>query len=207
MNDQIRLYLATSNKNKVREVNEILAQIDFIKNIQLQYIFDEMEDKEVKIIENGESFIENSVIKAWSYGKIIKKPVLSDDSGLSILCLKDFPGINSSRFLEDEPYEKKMEKILAMLEGEEDRRAFFACAATYFDIEKNILLSFEERIYGTISYGIKGTNGFGYDPIFIPEGFKTTFGELKKDIKNKISHRAKAFGKLFSFVEKNGLLY
>nr|WP_113074965.1 RdgB/HAM1 family non-canonical purine NTP pyrophosphatase [Petrotoga sp. 9PW.55.5.1] len=200
------IYLASSNKNKVREINEILENIEINGSINLKYIFDEIEVGDFDVDECGETFVENSIIKALAYGKLINKPVISDDSGLSIVALDGFPGINSARFMKGESYTKKMESILSLLKNKEDRSAFFACAATYYDPEKNILLSCQAEVYGKIAYEVRGNNGFGYDPFFIPSGYNKTFGELPKESKNLISHRAKAIKKLLILLKSAKIL-
>jgi XTP/dITP diphosphohydrolase len=108
--------------------------------------------------------------------------------------------------MENHSYEQKMKELLSMLENEKDRTAYFACAATYFDPQKNILVTCQEEVYGKIAFEIRGKNGFGYDPIFIPDGYDYTFGELTKDVKNSISHRAKAIKKLLLFLKSAKIL-
>ena len=202
----IDIYLGTSNKEKIKEVDKILEKLNIKHKVKLRSIFDKIESKSIYIEENGETFLENSVIKAWKYGKVINKCVITDDSGLNIVALDNFPGVHSSRFMSNSPYEVRMKAILAMMKDLEDRRAYFACAATYHDIENNILVSIEERVYGTIAYEIRGSNGFGYGPFFIPDGYNQTFGELPPDVKNEISHRAKAFSRLFNHLLESSLI-
>ena len=202
----IDIYLATSNKEKIKEVDKILEKLNIKQSVKLRSIFDKIKSSCIYIEENGETFLENSVIKAWKYGKIINKSVISDDSGLNIVALDNFPGVHSSRFMSNSSYEVRMKAILSMMQDIKDRRAYFACAATYYDIENNILVSIEERVYGTIAYDIRGSNGFGYDPFFIPDGYTQTFGELSPEIKNEISHRAKAFNRLFTHLLENSLI-
>jgi len=202
----IEIYLATSNKEKIKEVDKIIEKLNIKQKVKLCSIFDEIKSEFVYVDENGETYTENSVIKAWRYGKIINKPVVSDDSGLNIVALDGFPGVHSSRFMFNSPYRVRMKTILSMMQNIEDRKAYFACAATYFDIENNILISLEERVYGTIAYDIRGSNGFGYDPIFIPKGYNQTFGELPTEIKNEISHRGKAFNRLFTHLISSSLI-
>jgi len=202
----IEVYLATSNRNKVREINEILENISINGSITVKYIFDEIKEDNFEVEEYGETYVENSVIKAWAYSKLIRKPVFSDDSGLSIISLGGFPGVNSARFMENESYEQKMKKLLSMLENKKDRTAYFACAATYFDPQKNFLVTCQEEVYGKIAFEIRGKNGFGYDPIFIPDGYDNTFGELGKDVKNRISHRGKAIKSLLLLLESAKIL-
>jgi len=198
--------LATTNRNKVREINEILQSLDINGSITVKYIFDEIKEDNFEVEEYGDTYVENSVIKAWAYSKLIKKPVFSDDSGLSIISLGDFPGIMSARFMENYSYEQKMRELLSMLENKKDRTAYFACAATYFDPVKNFLVTCQEEVCGKIAFEIRGNNGFGYDPIFIPDGYDNTFGELSKEVKNTISHRAKAIKKLLLFLKSAKIL-
>jgi len=98
---------------------------------------------------------------------------------------------------------EKMETLLKKIDN--NRKAYFASAATFYDPKTHILISTEGRVYGSISKDIRGKNGFGYDPFFIPEGFEQTFGELGEEIKNKISHRFNAFDKLKDILYKLGL--
>ncbi|MCP5456018.1 MAG: RdgB/HAM1 family non-canonical purine NTP pyrophosphatase [Thermotogae bacterium] len=191
----MKIYMATSNRHKIEEVNTIFGNFADIKAIS-----DLIENFSPE--ETGSTFIENSVIKAVTAGNIIKKPVISDDSGLCIESLDYFPGINSARYMEGFTYKEKMESLLEKLKNTDNRKAYFACAATYFDPEKNILISCEEHVNGKIGYEICGENGFGYDPFFIPDGFKNTFGVLPAETKNSLSHRYMAFKKLFELINK-----
>lgn len=152
--------------------------------------------------ESGNTFLENAVSKAIFYSKILKSPVIADDSGLVIEVLNGFPGVQSARFMEGESYEKKMRKILKLLEGEENRKAKFVCVAVFADVERGTILSSVGEVEGEISQEIRGKGGFGYDPIFIPSGFEKTFGELGEVVKNEISHRRRAFEKLFDTLRK-----
>lgn len=104
--------------------------------------------------------------------------------------------------MEGRPYVEKMSKILDMLKDKEDRSAQFVCVATYFNPKNGLLISVEGKVFGIISTEVRGTFGFGYDPFFIPDGYEKTFGELGDSIKKKISHRAKAFRKLFEILKE-----
>ncbi|HEY8541479.1 MAG TPA: non-canonical purine NTP pyrophosphatase, partial [Pseudothermotoga sp.] len=146
--------------------------------------------------EDGSSFAENSIKKAIFYGNITKQKTIADDSGLVIDALDGFPGVHSARFMEDCSYEQKMLFILEMLKGKQNRVARFVCAAAYYDPVEKIVLSCERDVEGRISDYIRGTGGFGYDPIFIPNGYENTFGEMGEE-KHKLSHRYKAFSALF----------
>ena len=123
-------------------------------------------------------------------------PVVSDDSGLCIEALGNKPGIHSARFAKNNGgFFKAMKLILKKIEKKKNRKAFFVCNLSYKDINKKII-SVEDRVYGKISNKILGKKGFGYDPIFIPDNEKFTFGQMLKSKKIKIDHRFKAFKKL-----------
>jgi XTP/dITP diphosphohydrolase len=181
-----RLIVATNNKHKAEEIKHMLGDFDF----EVLSLADLNMDIEVE--ENGSTYAENALIKAMALRELTDGWILADDSGLEIDALERAPGIYSARYLgEDTPYIIKNSMILAKLEDVEDRSARFVCS---------IALVFEDGSYwitvnkceGSISESIQGENGFGYDPIFIPEGHSLTFGVLPAVIKNSISHRAKA---------------
>ena len=181
-----RLIVATNNKHKAEEIKNMLFDFDF----EVLSLADLNIDIEVE--ENGSTYAENALIKAMALRNLTDGWILADDSGLEIDALDRAPGIYSARYLgEDTPYIIKNSMILDKLEDVEDRSARFVCS---------IALVFEDGSYwitvnkceGSISESIQGENGFGYDPIFIPQGHSSTFGVLPAEIKNSISHRAKA---------------
>lgn len=190
------IYFATSNEHKLKEIQDIFKDHYIIKSI-----FDEVKDFDPE--ECADSFIENSTIKAVTAGNIIQKPVFADDSGLCIEALDGFPGVKSARYMDGHSYNEKMETLLKKIN--DNRKAYFASAATFYDPNTQTLISTEGRVYGLISKEIKGNNGFGYDPFFIPEGYNNTFAELGEEVKNKISHRFRAFDKLKNILYKLGL--
>jgi XTP/dITP diphosphohydrolase len=181
-----RLIVATNNKHKAEEIKEMLLEYDF----EVLSLMDAGIDIDVE--ENGSTYAENALIKAMALRDLTGGWILADDSGLEIDALDRAPGIYSARYLgEDTPYMIKNSMILDKLEDVEDRSARFVCS---------IALVFDDGSYwitvnkceGSISHSIQGSNGFGYDPIFIPQGYSQTFGVLPVEIKNTISHRAKA---------------
>ncbi|WP_041083595.1 RdgB/HAM1 family non-canonical purine NTP pyrophosphatase [Thermotoga profunda] len=183
------LLIATRNKHKIEEIKRFVPrEIEVVS----------LDDLGVKLQapEDGNSFVENSIKKAIFYGNITKQRTIADDSGLVIDALDGFPGVHSARFMEDYSYEQKMLFILEMLKNKQNRAARFVCAAAYYDPIEKIVLSCERDVKGKISDSIRGTGGFGYDPIFIPDGYETTFGEMIEE-KHKLSHRYKAFSDLF----------
>ncbi|SHH31167.1 RdgB/HAM1 family non-canonical purine NTP pyrophosphatase [Thermosipho atlanticus] len=191
----MKIFVATSNDHKVEEIRRIL------EDFQIEI---EKSPKKIFVEENGETFLENSVKKAYYYGNILGTPVVADDSGLVIDYLGGFPGVKSARFMENRPYKERMIEILRLMKMAEDRSAKFVCVASYYNPKTSFLISVEGVIEGEISYEVKGEKGFGYDPIFIPEGYKETFGELGQKVKDEISHRSRAFKKLFSIITKIG---
>jgi XTP/dITP diphosphohydrolase len=145
-------------------------------------------------VENADSFKGNALIKAETVAKYTDDYVLADDSGLCIDALDGAPGIYSARFCgEDSTYEEKFKKIFEMLEGvpEEKRTAHFTCAIAVVKPDKTSF-TVEEYFNGVLHEKPAGENGFGYDPIFIPDGYDKTFGELPAAVKNSMSHRARA---------------
>lgn len=186
------LLLATRNTHKVEEIRRFAPENVKIVTLQDVQIHQEVE-------ESGETFLENAIKKAVFYAHIAKLPTIADDSGLMIDALDGFPGVRSSEFMPNASYKEKMQFILRMMEGKTNRTARFVCVAAYYDPENKLLLCAEGSVEGHISDEIRGNFGFGYDPIFIPKGFSKTFGELGEE-KHTMSHRYRAFSKLFSLL-------
>ncbi|MCR5777047.1 MAG: XTP/dITP diphosphatase [Lachnospiraceae bacterium] len=183
-----KIVFATGNKNKVREISEILEDFE----IPVQSMKDA--GVEVDIIEDGKTFEENSLIKARSVWNVTGGLVLADDSGLEVDALNKEPGIYSARYMgEDTSYHIKNANIIERLEGVSDdkRTARFVCAvaAVFPDGSEKVVRGVME---GRIGYEEKGENGFGYDPIFILPKYEKTTAELKPEEKNAESHRGKA---------------
>lgn len=188
----MRLYMVTGNPHKVEEIRSIMGCVHNLSTIT------EIIDT-INVEENGDTFIENALKKVEAY-RHLGIPLIADDSGLEIDALDKFPGIHSARFMDGKSYKEKMQTLLEKLETEKNRTARFKCAAVFYDPLNEIFLSAEGSIEGRISFNIKGTDGFGYDPIFIPENYDKTFAELGTAIKNDFSHRGRAFKKLFSLI-------
>ncbi|MCR5154505.1 MAG: XTP/dITP diphosphatase [Lachnospiraceae bacterium] len=183
-----KIIFATSNENKMKEIREILKDLD-VEVLSLK-------DAGIKadIVEDGKTFEENAVIKASAIARLTGEFVLADDSGLEVDYLDKAPGIYSARFLgEDTSYDIKNNYILDKLKDVplEKRSARFVCAIALCDKDGNSLVK-RATIEGYIGYEIKGENGFGYDPIFMVPEFNKTTAELSMEEKNKISHRGKA---------------
>ena len=149
--------------------------------------------------ETGKSFISNSKLKANFFSRYVNYPVISDDSGLCIQALNNKPGIYSARLAKKYgSFFKAMQFILKKMRNKKNRKATFVCSLSYKKNDGKIL-SVEGRLKGNISKKIKGKNGFGYDPIFIPIGSQLTFAEMKPSKKYKIDHRFIAFKKIRKF--------
>ena len=149
--------------------------------------------------ETGKTFQSNSKLKANFFSKFVNFPVISDDSGLCIKSLNNAPGVYSARLAKKKgSFNNAMRYILKKLNNKKDRSAFFVCSLSYKS-QNNKVINVQGKIKGKISDKILGKNGFGYDPIFIPNGHKRTFAEMGKSYKYKIDHRAKAFKKIKRF--------
>jgi len=190
-----KIIFASNNKGKVEEVKYILSDI----NIQIISLADI--DDSIDIEESGNSFEENALIKAEQVFEKFKIPTIADDSGLVVQQLNGAPGIYSSRYARVDGNDKaNNEKLLNELKNyPHPHRAKFVCAAVYFDSESTYTAVGE--FAGKIIDEEVGNNGFGYDPLFVPDGYSVTLAQLEPEIKNRISHRLKAFEKL-----KNKLL-
>ena len=194
-----KLIISTGNQNKVDEISHILKDLPIEilskKDIGLG---------DLDVIEDGDSLEENSKIKAMALAEKTNYMVVADDSGLFVDFLNGAPGVYSSRYGGEEGNDdKNNKKLLQALKGValEDRKARFKSVIVLITEEKEII-SVEGQCKGTIGLESKGNNGFGYDPLFTAEGLSRTFGELGEDVKNKISHRAKALELLKIELEK-----
>ena len=184
-----KLIIATSNKHKLKEIESIFkgSAIEEILPMPLDI---------GNIIEDGKTFIENSFIKAKAVYNHTKLPSLADDSGLCVNALNGQPGIYSARYGgENMSYKEKMQMLLNELECKEDRSAYFITSAVCI-LDDNYYIAVEGRVNGKIIESPRGFDGFGYDPIFKPDGYDVTYAEMKLEEKNSISHRSLAMKKM-----------
>ena len=191
------ILFATGNPNKVREVQMVLKDNFSIITPQDIGLF-------IDVPETGETLKENALIKTKAYDLTYKGHVFSEDTGLEVTALKGAPGVHTARYAGPAAdATQNMQKLLKALEKNKDRTAQFRTV---------ICLKFQNNIYyfegickGRISNKIEGEKGFGYDPLFIPDGYQKTFAELGDDIKKKLSHRSIAMSKMIDFLlnEKN----
>jgi len=185
-----RLLVATHNPGKARELAEILEN-RFVLVTAGELGLPEPEETEA-------SFVGNALLKARQAADASGLPALADDSGMSVAALDGAPGIYSARWAgPDRDFYAAMRKVEQRLEetGAEDRAAWFTCALA-LAWPHGAAVVVEGRIDGTLTFPPRGTRGFGYDPIFVPEGGTRTFGEMDPAAKDAISHRARAFAKL-----------
>ncbi len=180
----LEIVFASQNEHKIKEVNEITNPFNVVAVAPSAGFNPE---------ENAQTFEENSLIKAKEAHRVEvenRKFFLADDSGLEIEALNNEPGIYSARYA-DTP-EARIQKVLDNLKDKENRNARFVCAMTLLDENGEILYKTKGICKGKIGYEPKGENGFGYDPIFIPENYDVTMAELSEETKNIISHRGRA---------------
>jgi len=152
--------------------------------------------------ETGTSFAENASIKAEAASSHSRKPALADDSGLCVAALDGAPGVYSARWAgPTKDFRIAMQRVERELreKHEPDSRASFVCALALAAPGHETEI-FEGRVFGSLTFPPRGTRGFGYDPIFVPEGYRQSFGEMDPQVKHAISHRAKAFAKLVNAV-------
>ncbi len=184
----MKIICASSNKDKLREIREIFSDCD----CEIVSMKDAGADIDVE--ETGETFLENAYIKAKAVWDITGGIVFSDDSGLEVDYLDKAPGVYSARFMgKDTSYDIKNKKIIDLLENAKgsDRSARYKAAICCI-LEDGSVMEIEESMEGEIAKSPKGSEGFGYDPIFFVKEFSKTASELSREEKNKISHRGKA---------------
>ena len=183
------IVLATGNPGKIHELRELLREIPF----ELKTLRDFGYIREVE--ETGSTFHENAVIKACGFAKQTGHVTLADDSGLEIEALGGAPGVHSARFAgAGAGYDIKNARLLGLLDksGDTERRARFVCVMALSDSSGRLIHTAAGICDGSIARSPRGNKGFGYDPIFVPDGFDQTFGELGVEVKQRNSHRARA---------------
>lgn len=192
MENKIQIVLGTSNQHKVQELNDIA------KGYNVEFILPECDNFDPN--ENGETFLQNAEIKAKEAAKISKKGefFMADDSGLCVDYLNGGPGIYSARY--EKTPELRIKKLLKNMENADNRNAHFTCALCLVNKNGDILHKEEGKVEGKIGFSPKGTNGFGYDPVFIVNNLNKTMAELTEDDKNNISHRGQALKHMLEWI-------
>ena len=197
-----KLCIATSNVDKFSEMSAILGRLN-LKLYDLKSL-----DINSHPDENGKTFEENALIKARYYFKLSNMPVIADDSGFCIPVLNNQPGIFSARFAEaDQNYSKAFKKIQLLLQQKGIKQydgvnAYFICYLVLFFDENNFIVT-NGKINGKLNFSTNVSGGFGYDPIFIPNGYNKTFAKMSQQEKNSISHRSVAMKKMIKKIKNN----
>jgi len=191
----MRLVFATNNQHKIREISDMInSQVELLSLNDVQINED--------IPENEPTLEGNALFKARYVFEKSGLDVFADDTGLEVYALDGAPGVHSARYAgESKDSGANIEKLLAALETKNDRRARFRTVIAMIIKGKEYL--FEGVVEGSIIKDKRGCDGFGYDPVFVPEGYRLSFAEMDLTTKNAISHRANAFTKLLSFLSEN----
>lgn len=198
----MKLVLATKNKHKVEEIKQILKiylDDELYSRIEILSAGDFIGVPEIE--EDGRTYIENALKKAKEIHKFTGLPSIADDSGIEVDFLNGEPGVYSARYAGLRATdEENNRKLLKKLEGVplEKRTATFKCVIAY--VNKNEEKIFEGETKGKVIFEPRGMGGFGYDPLFVPDGYELTYAEMPEDLKNKISHRSKAIQKFAEFL-------
>jgi len=188
----IKLVFATNNAHKLEEVRAVFGDKAEVLSLKDINCFDE-------IPETADTLEGNALLKAMHVYKKFGYNCFADDTGLEVDALGGKPGVYSARYAgEEQDSQKNMQKLLAELAENQNRKARFRTVIAL--IEQGEIKYFDGKITGNITSVASGNAGFGYDPIFIPEGFSKTFAELGSDVKNKISHRALAINELKKYL-------
>jgi non-canonical purine NTP pyrophosphatase, rdgB/HAM1 family len=186
------LILASNNAHKVEEIKSILEDYSILTLKDINYT--------EEIVEDGTTFEENALIKARTICKYSGKTAISDDSGLSVELLDGRPGVYSARYSKEQTDEKNIEKVLLELNGQKSKAKFVSVIAL---VKPNgTELTFRGECHGEIIFEKRGTNGFGYDPIFYVPSLDKTFAELSAEQKNSISHRKQSLEKFSQYLKE-----
>jgi len=188
-----QIVAATRNEKKLEELRKLLAG----QNVEIVGLNSYKNCPPIE--EDGTTFEENARKKALAANQYTDLPAFADDSGLEVEALNGAPGIHSARYAEGSDADR-IAKLLSEMAGQTNRKARFVCViAIAFNGE--VIETFRGEVNGVIADAPHGNSGFGYDPVFIPDGYDQTFGELSAEIKDTISHRAKAVKAAVEFVE------
>lgn len=193
----MKITFATGNAHKLEELREITELVTG----DTGFIDFSTPPKPFDPDENGITFEANSLIKAREANRLTGMMTLADDSGLCVEALDGRPGLHSARYAGTQ--DEKIEKLLAEMEGKTNRRAKFVCAMTLLDENGEILTVERGECHGEISLQRAGTNGFGFDPVFIPTGETRTLAEMSDVEKNRISHRANALKNIINYLKSH----
>lgn len=188
------IVFASHNDGKIKEIKKLLAPYGIKVKSALDMNLPDVE-------ETGKTFEENSLLKSRTIAKLVNMPCLADDSGLCVDALNGAPGVYSARYAPNRDFDKGMEKLLAEMEKSpnKSRNAHFSCVISLAWPDGQYKV-FAGQVDGKIAFHKMGAGGFGYDPLFVPEGFTSSFAQMSQEEKNKISHRGRAVEKLKDFL-------
>lgn len=201
----MNVFIASANPGKIKEIQAILADsslnllsvsdVEKLKDLNIEI------DQNFDVAEDGQTFQDNAFLKAKAYATLTGLPTIADDSGLEVQALNGFPSVQSNRWFDGTTSERN-KALLDLLKDQTNRKARFYSVICFFNPKKNTAKFFDGEIKGEIALESKGSKieGFGYDPIFIPEGFNESFAQLGAEFKNTISHRRIALFKLSQYV-------
>lgn len=193
-----KLVIATGNINKYHEFEHIVRNFAGNHKTFAREIIYAPEIAGLVVEETGRSYSENAMLKAEAWAEKTGLPCLADDSGLEVKALDGAPGIFSARVVPGDN-DNKISWLLSQMQGITDRKARFV-ASLALAVPNEYILICEGYCYGKISSAPSGINGFGYDPVFIPDGYDITFAEITSEVKNSISHRTNAFRKIIAIL-------
>ena len=186
---------ASHNAGKIAEIKQMLEPFGIQVKSAAEVAFPDVE-------ETGTTFAENSLLKSQAVAKTIGIPCIADDSGLCVDALNGAPGVYSARYAPNRDFDKGMDRLLNEMaqSGDKSRKAHFSCVISLAFPNGEYKL-FEGRVDGKIAeHKMSGVEGFGYDPLFIPDGYDVSFAQMDKSAKNKISHRGRAMQKLKEYL-------
>lgn len=188
------LLLATHNSGKLKEFAHLMEGSGItLESLDHVGLHTEIVD------ETASTYVGNAWLKAKTIGDQIHKAAIADDSGIEVEALHGKPGVQSARYIKGSDGDR-CRHMLKELEGVENRKAKFVCVIVFYDPVHNVRKDFRGEVHGIIATTMSGTDGFGYDPIFIPEGYHQTMAELGGEMKNQISHRARAIQALLNAI-------
>lgn len=195
-NTMKKLLIATHNAGKKKEIAEILEPLGWEV-----FTLDDVAQPIPEPEETGKTYEENALIKAKHAGDIAKLLTMADDSGIEVEVLPGELGVYSARYAKSD--DERVQKLLKVMKGQTNRGARFVSCIVLYDPTTQTHHSFFGEVVGKLAEEPRGSQGFGYDPIFIPDGYTETFGELGSEVKNKVSHRAKALLQLTIYLENS----
>ncbi len=188
------ILFASSNTGKIIELEQLFNGSSFDLHTTRDSDFPALE-----VEETGETFEENALLKAQAYAKAYNLPTVADDSGLCVSALDDQPGVLSNRWVAGSDHDRNV-ALLEKMRNQRNKAAFFVTVLCVYIPSTATHYFFRGEVHGTISNTEMGSDGFGYDPVFIPNAHEQTFAQLGNDVKNTLSHRARALQKMFTFL-------